>query len=354
MSTETPISAWGGAETKFFFALTPEKILAAVESVGIPCTGRVLALNSMENRVYEVEVELDPDYRLRSPSERFRIVKFYRPGRWSPAQIAEEHEFLRDLAEAEIPVVAPVLFPDGKSISTITDEGIHFSVFPKIGGRSPDELDDPQLERVGRLLARMHGVGAARKATARIQLSPETYGIGSLAWLREHRILPAEMDAEYGTAVEEICSRSAPWFSSAETQRIHGDCHFGNLLWSDAGPFWVDFDDMVRGPCVQDLWLIIPGRDQFARRQLRVLIDAYDEMRSFDRSTLKLIEVLRALRFVHFNAWIAKRWQDPAFPRVFGHFGTERYWASQLADMREQLRWVRRIDAGDDPLAADE
>jgi Ser/Thr protein kinase RdoA (MazF antagonist) len=333
MSTQ---SAWGDESTKFFNELTPDRILDAVErSLGVRCTGRAMALNSMENRVYELELELDEPPR--NPSARFRIAKFYRPGRWSETQIREEHQFLADLQELEIPAVAPLAFVDGDTLHRLPDVGLWYAVFPKIGGRSPDELSDDQLAQVGRLLARMHNVGASRPAPHRIALTPETYGLTNLRYLVDGNALPPELRPSYVATVESICSLTAPWFADAGQQRIHGDCHLGNLLSGRDGLFFVDFDDMVRGPAVQDLWLLVPGRDEEAQRQLQVMIAAYEMMRPFDRRSLRLIEALRALRFVHFSAWIARRWQDPAFPRAFPHFGSGRYWGEQLADLREQL-----------------
>jgi Ser/Thr protein kinase RdoA (MazF antagonist) len=335
-------SAWGDDTTRYFHDLTPERILDAVESAtGRRCTGRAMALNSMENRVYEIEIELDEadDERLpRTAAERFLIAKFYRPGRWNEAQILEEHRFLADLAEAEIPVVAPLALQSGGTLHRLGDADIHFGVFPKIGGRSPDELGDAQLAQVGRLLARLHGVGAARPARERIMLSPETYGIANLRHLVDSGTLPADIRPAYQQVVETICSLTAPWFDDAGApRRIHGDCHLGNLLSGRESLFFVDFDDMVRGPAVQDLWLLVPGRDAEACRQLELMLEGYETMRPFDRSTLRLIEPLRALRFVHFSAWIGRRWQDPAFPRAFPQFGTPRYWQEQLADLRDQL-----------------
>ena len=278
----------------------------------------------------------DDEKSIRSNSERFRIVKFYRPGRWSREQIKEEHQFLLDLAELDIPVVAPVVFGDGESILEVPDCNIFCAVFPKIGGRNPDELSDSQLPLIGRLLARLHSAGAIRPAEHRIQLHTETYGYQSLDFLLNSQSLPEHLEQPYIDLVEEICEIIEPWFEEAEVQRIHGDCHLGNLLWGDLGPFWVDFDDMLRGPCVQDIWLIIPGRDDFAKRQLDILLEAYDQMRSFDFRSLRLIEGLRALRMIHFDAWIAKRWDDPAFPKSFPEFGTEKYWAEQLQRLEEQ------------------
>jgi len=335
--------AWGSAETKFFFELTPERILDAVEASGYRCTGRCLTLNSMENRVYEVELELDEGVVLKTPSERFRIVKFYRPGRWSETQILEEHQFLRELNDAEIPAVAPLPFSDGKTLHRIAEIDIWYTVFPKVGGRSPDELKPDQLEQIGRLMARMHNVGAAKDAPHRILLNPASYGQENLNYLLESGSLPVDIRDRYKQLVEDICRIVEPWFAKTKVQRIHGDCHPGNLLWGTEGAFFVDFDDMVRGPCVQDLWLLVPGRDEESNRQMNQMIAGYEQMREFDWDSLRLIEPLRALRFIHFSAWIAKRWNDPAFTRTFTQFGTPRYWHEQVSDLQEQLELIQAL-----------
>lgn len=336
-------SAWGELETKYFFELTPDRILTAVEASGLRCTGRVSALNSMENRVYDIEIETAEEPRRGRAWEKFRIAKFYRPGRWSAEQIREEHTFLTELQELDIPVVPPIVFDDGETLRRMPDVDIWYALFPKVGGRSPfaDELTDEQLLRVGRLLGRMHNVGAVRAAPARVKLSPESYGIENLRYLIDSKTLPDEIEAAYKSIVEQICALCAPLFSRVPHHRIHGDAHLGNLLWGDDGPFWVDFDDMVTGPAVQDLWLISAGRDAPAKRQLELVVSGYEQMRSFDRSALALIEPLRALRFIHFSAWIARRWTDPAFPRTFPNFGTPRYWQEQLVDLREQLALIQ-------------
>lgn len=332
--------AWGNKDTEFFYALTPERILDAVEaSTGLRCTGRTMALNSMENRVYEIEIEMDE--RPVNPADAFIIAKFYRPGRWSLEQIQAEHTFLANLVEVEIPAVAATPFVDGKTIHKLDDAGIYYTVFPKIRGRSPYELTDQDLQIVGRLLARMHNAGAAGNADCRIKLEPNTYGLGSLTYLLEAKAIPMELESAYKTMVESICQISEPWFAQASYQRIHGDCHLGNLLHGGQGFFWVDFDDMVRGPCVQDLWLLIPGRDEYAKAQWRTLLAAYETMRPFNHAEMKLVEPLRALRFVHFSAWIHKRFKDPAFQRAFSHFGTMQYWQEQLQDLREQLALIQ-------------
>ena len=337
------MDAWGSNDTQYFFELTPDRILDAVEESGLPCTGRAMALNSMENRVYEVEIELPEDFKVKSPSERFRIVKFYRPGRWSRDQILEEHQYLQDLIQNDIPVVAPQPFEDGSTLKKMGDADIYFTVFPKVGGRSPQELGDEQLQRIGRLLARMHNVGASRTSEYRIPIQPDTYAKTSLNYLMTHQVIPRHLQERYQNAVLNICELSEPWFSQSDSIRIHGDCHLGNLLWNDQGPFWVDFDDMVRGPAIQDIWLVVPGRDQEAKTQRSILLEAYEQFRDFDYNTLKLIEPLRALRFIHFSGWIGKRWQDPAFPRAFPHFGSEQYWQEQVYDLEEQLRLIQEI-----------
>jgi Ser/Thr protein kinase RdoA (MazF antagonist) len=333
-------SAWGDADTNFFYELTPDRILDAVEaSTGKRCTGRAMALNSMENRVYEIEIDLDD--KPKNPSDRFVIAKFYRPGRWSREQILEEHQFLADLAAHEIPVIAPSKFQDGDTLHPFKDApSIQYAVFPKCGGRSPDELNDDQLQRAGRLLARLHNVGASRQANHRIKLTPTTYGIDNLRFMLDKGIIPPDIQDAYKQTVEAICTTVDPWFADTATHRIHGDCHLGNLIFGRDGLFFVDFDDMVRGPAVQDVWLMLPGRDEWAQAQLATMLEAYDTMRPFNRLDLRLVEPLRALRFVHFSAWIGRRWQDPAFPRAFPHYGTPRYWQEQLADLREQLSLI--------------
>jgi len=297
-----------------------------------------MALNSFENRVYDVELETEDGAPPKLPSENRRVVKFYRPGRWTHEQILEEHQFLKDLVDAEIPAIAPLQFPDGQTLQK-TMGGIWYAIFPKVGGRAPDELKDEQLQWVGRLLGRIHAVGAGKKAPNRITLNPATYGKANLEFLLTGNWIPLEFQARYRKTVEEICQLVEPWFAATQSHRIHGDCHLGNLLWNQS-PFFLDFDDMVNGPPVQDLWLMIPGRDEQARHQMEMLLEGYEEMRSFDRTSLRLIEPLRALRFVHYTAWVARRWKDPAFPLAFPEFGTHRYWSDETDDLELQLRLI--------------
>jgi Ser/Thr protein kinase RdoA (MazF antagonist) len=340
-------SVWGDTETQFFYDLTPGRILDAVESsTGLRCTGRALALNSMENRVYEIELDLDE--RPKNPSERFLIAKFYRPGRWTRDQILEEHQYLAELAELEIPVVAPRPFIDGSTLHQLPDGGLYYALFPKIGGRSPDELSESEIAQVGRLLGRMHNVGAAKPAQHRLKLTPETYGTANLQHLLAAGIVPRDVEKEYAQVIQDIVQLTSPWFQATTSHRIHGDCHRGNLLMGRTSAdgngtlFFVDFDDMVTGPAVQDLWLLIPSRDEQSVRLLNAMLEGYESMRSFDWSTLRLMEALRALRFIHFSAWIGRRWQDPAFPRAFPEFNSPRYWREQLTDLREQWELLQR------------
>ncbi len=333
-------SVWGGHETKFFFSLTPDRVLEAVERVGIRTTGKCLALNSMENRVFDVELEGMEG--LKNPADRSRVVKFYRPGRWNREQILEEHGFLRELAAAEVPVVAPLEFPSGGTLETDPESGILYAVFPKRGGRAPDELSDSQLAWIARTLARLHNIGEQSQAEHRLLLGPETYGYANIDYLLGENWIPLDFERRYSEALEGILEISAPWFDEVHPQRIHGDAHLGNFLWrAEEGPLLLDFDDMAMGPVVQDFWLLFSGRDEATKRSWEIFLDAYLTLRDFDRSTLRLVEPLRALRFVHFSAWIARRWEDPSFQAAFPRFNSHEYWREQTEDMEEQLSLVQ-------------
>lgn len=325
--------------THSFYKLTPERVLLAVEQLGVRCTGRVLQLNSMENRVYEVELSLSAqEAKNNSRYSAFRVIKFYRPGRWSKEQILDEHAFIRNCLEQELPVVSPISFSDGETLRTLTDTEIFFCIFPKVGGRTMDELDDANLERIGRLIARLHNVGASQKAKHRMLLSPKTYGLDNLEYLKSSNVVPAELRERIFTLISSLCNIFAGLFDGIRTQRIHGDLHCGNILWDREDCMLVDFDDMLNGPCVQDLWLLVPGRDEDSKRRFEVLLRGYQQMRDFDNAELYLIEPLRTLRIIHFIAWIAKRYEDPAFQRVFTNFGSQEYWRDQLMTLEEQLQ----------------
>jgi Ser/Thr protein kinase RdoA (MazF antagonist) len=320
--------------TRAFFELTPERVLSAVEKLGVRCTGRVLALNSMENRVYEVELDIDLPSNA-SKWDAYRVIKLYRPGRWTREQILEEHQFLQQAATAELPAVVPVTFPSGSTLESLDDGAINFAVFPKVAGRIRDELSVQELEQVGRLIARLHAVGATKPFNHRMSLTLQTYGYDNLAYLKEHRLIPGSVEAHYLRVAEGIFRCSEPWFRDAHMQRIHGDCHLGNILWMGAQCFLVDFDDSLMGPCVQDLWLLTPGRDEDSMQRQASIVRGYSTMRPFDSESLRLREPLRALRMVHFTTWIAKRYEDPAFKQVFIDYGSERYWREQLVALQE-------------------
>jgi Ser/Thr protein kinase RdoA (MazF antagonist) len=323
-----------------FFALTPERILDAVELVGRRATGYALALNSLENRVYEAELE-----------DGARVVaKFYRPGRWSREAIADEHRFLAELHAAEVPVVAPLVVDNaGNTLGDLHVDGgaIHFALFAKTRGRPPEDLSDDQLRQLGRLIARLHNVGDAHPAPARPRLDPEYYGAHSLRVLLGEDALsswvPPELRARFAAAGEAIVAACARRWDELECIRIHGDCHAGNLLWGSAGPFFLDFDDFLHGPPVQDLWLLAPGRDDEAERQRELLVAGYETMRRFDRRSLDFVEPLRALRILRYAAWIAQRWRDPAFPRAFPDWEDNRSWHRELAELEEQRARVEAV-----------
>jgi Ser/Thr protein kinase RdoA (MazF antagonist) len=321
--------------SEFFFRLSPERVLHAVEGAGLRPSGHCFALNALENRVYDVRLE----------DGAHVVAKFYRPGRWSREAILDEHRLLASLAKAEIPVCAPLQFPDGDTLHEIED--IHYALWPRSGGRSPDELSDAQIEMLGRLLARIHAIAADQGASHRRTLDSESVPLEALELLEKGNWLPPACAPRYALAVKTLteiyCERS----QGIELQPIHGDCHSGNLLNGDAGFFFLDFDDMVIGPPVQDVWMLLPGRDAEADRQRRLLVSAYESFRSFDHDSFALIEPLRGFRFVFYAGWIAKRWEDPAFPDAFPHFGSEEYWENETRDLEELLD---RIVRGDDLL----
>ncbi len=322
--------------TDFFFSLTPDRVLNAVEAGGYRPTGHCTPLTCLENRVYDIRLEDDSHV----------VAKFYRPGRWSREAILEEHRFLFDLRDAEIPVCAPTPFADGQTLHSV--KGIHYAVWPRTGGRSPDEFDDEQVAVLGRLLARIHNTGAASDAPHRRRLSAESGALEPLAFLEQGGFLPPECRRRYRAAVAEIAALYGRSSEGVPLHRIHGDCHVGNLLRGDEGWFFLDFDDFVIGPAVQDVWMLLPGRDAYAARQREQLIEAYRQFRDFDAGWLRLVELLRAFRFVFYAAWIAKRWEDPAFPAAFPHFGTQDYWERETQDLEQQLeRVLRGADARD-------
>jgi Ser/Thr protein kinase RdoA (MazF antagonist) len=323
-----------------FFALTPERVLGAAEVGGRRATGYVLALNSLENRVYEIELEEG------GPDGSNKVVaKFYRPERWSREAILDEHRYLAELAEEELPVVPP-LDLDGTTLREMAGSdgsAILYALFPKARGRAPEELQDEQLRQLGRLVARLHLVGERRGATARPALTAASYGAASVRAIVEGPWIPMELAAPFarvGEAIVERC-RSAG-VDGERAIRLHGDCHKGNLLWGAEGPFFLDFDDFLHGPAVQDLWLLAPGHDDEARAQRALLVEGYGTMRAFDERTLRLVEPLRALRILRYAAWIAQRYRDPAFQRAFPDLEEHAWWRREVQALEEQLRRIEQ------------
>jgi Ser/Thr protein kinase RdoA (MazF antagonist) len=304
-----------------FVSLTPDRVLEAVEVGGLRSTGRCLPLRAFENRVYEVELE----------DERRLVVKFYRPGRWSRETILDEHAFLTDLAAAEIPVVAPLDLGTGSTLSEI--EGIFYAAFPKVRGRSLDELDAESRRRIGRTIGRMHAVGAARDAPHRRRLDPTYFVREPLAIVLAGNFMPENLAPRYRDVALRIADAVAAPLAATKVQRIHGDLHWGNILWASDGPILVDFDDCLVGPPVQDLWLLARGDSEEVRKAREDLLEGYEVFREFDRSTLALIEPLRALRIVYMSGWIAKRWDDPSFRDAFPNFRNHNYWMQEYEEL---------------------
>lgn len=314
-------------ENKAFAGLGPDNILDAVEGAGYLCDGRFLALNSYENRVYQVGIENGPPL----------VAKFYRPGRWLDEAILEEHEFTLELAGREIPVVAPLVNESGK---TLYHHGpFRFALYPRKGGRAPD-LDSPEhLEQMGRFLARIHALGEVKPFVHRPALGVHHFGVESYQFLLGQGWIPRELEIAYRTLAEDLIKRINDCFArggNVRTLRLHGDCHPGNILWTDEGPHIVDFDDARMGPAIQDLWMFLSGDREYMNARLMDLLEGYTEFHEFNPRELHLVEALRTLRMMHYAAWIARRWEDPAFPAAFPWFGTGRYWEEHILTLREQ------------------
>ncbi|QKM48657.1 Stress response kinase A [Burkholderia glumae] len=314
-----------------FAGLTPERVLDALDSVlmpaGLRTDGRLLALNSYENRVYQVGVEDGPPI----------VAKFYRPRRWSDAAILEEHAFVAELAAREIPAV-PARELDGRTLHAFA--GFRFSVFERRGGRAPELDRRDTLEWLGRFIGRIHAVGATAAYVERPSLDIRSFGYDSRDTLLAGGVVPDDVRPAYETVLALALEGVEAAFARAGEVRMlraHGDCHPSNVLWTDAGPHFVDFDDSRMAPAIQDLWLLLPGDRAGASAALADLLAGYEDFCEFDPRELHLIEALRTLRLIHYSAWLARRWDDPAFPAAFPWFNTQRYWEARVLELREQI-----------------
>jgi len=318
-----------GSDLQPFNGLTPEVVLDAAAAAGLDPDGRLFALNSYENRVYQLHGAHDP-----------LVLKFYRPARWSDAQIAEEHQFTAELAAAELPVAAP-LAVGGATL--IRYREFRFACFPWLRGRAP-ELDAPEARQLlGRTLARVHQVGMRRPFVVRPRIGIERLGWQARSQVLASELLPEALSERYssvsGALLERVMAGFAAAGSAAEI-RVHGDCHLGNLLWNEHGPAFVDLDDCGMGPRVQDLWMMLSGPPAEQQRQWGEILEGYQQFADFDLHELALIEPLRALRMLHHAAWVAHRWSDPAFPRAFPWIGEPRYWEGYIQDLLEQIEAI--------------
>jgi len=334
-----------------YAGLSPDVVLDALDAVGLRGDGRLIQLNSYENRVFQVFLE----------DNRVIVTKFYRPGRWSDAQILEEHAYANELAAREIPVAAVwpltidapsrhaanVRLLGGTLAQLDTPLGSYrFSVSARLAGRAPELEDDDTLEWLGRFIGRMHAVGALRPFEHREVLSVQTFGINERDWLLAQGVIPPDAEPAWRQVTNDALAAVANAFDRGEAPRqirLHGDCHLGNVLWTVDGPHFVDLDDAVTGPATQDLWMLLSGDRGAMTRQLAAVLDGYEQFMDFDWRELRLIEPLRTLRIIRHSAWIARRWRDPAFPIAFPWFESPKYWAEQTTRLRQQ------IDAMADP-----
>lgn len=308
--------------------LIPDKVLAAIEAEGISANGQLLALNSYENRVYQIGVEESAPV----------IAKFYRPERWTDDAILEEHAFSIELADREIPVIAPNVNSQGKTLFCY--EGYRFALYKRKVGRWPELDNFDNLRLLGRFIARIHAVGALSKFKFRPQLTIETYAEKSFQFIMQGDFLPSYVIDSYSSTVQHVIERIVSIFESAghlRAIRLHGDCHPGNILWTPSGPHFVDFDDCIMGPAVQDLWMLLSGERHEMESQLVPLIEGYKEFFDFDPLELIVIEALRSMRLLNYSAWLARRWDDPAFQQNFPWFNTPRYWEEQINILKDQL-----------------
>lgn len=321
--TETPLAPFAG--------LDPDRIITVLESIGLRCDGRVLALNSYENRVFRIGIEDDLPI----------VAKFYRPGRWTDAAILEEHAFAAELRAADLSVVAPLLV---RGTTLHHADGFRVALFPMQGGHAPEPGDRDTLRQIGRTLGRMHAVGASAPFLHRVTQSIEGQAIDPVRYLLDAQWLPPSIEENFEATANLLIDEIEDAWSRAgafATLRLHGDCHPGNVLWRDGAAHFVDLDDCLTGPAMQDLWMLFSGDRAAQAQQLTWLLEGYEVFRPFNRRELHLIEALRAMRLLHYHAWIARRWHDPAFPAAFPWFDSPRHWEGVVTQLQEQLATMR-------------
>jgi len=325
--------------------LTPDLVLDALEALGQRVDGRLLQLNSYENRVFQIGLD----------SDHFVVAKFYRPGRWSDAQILEEHAFAHELVAAEVPAVPPMALHAELEGASVQGEpptlgffkGHRVAVSHRRGGRSPELEDLGVLTWLGRFLARLHQVGAQRPFAHRPTMGVDQTGRQARQWLADSDSLPIEQRTPWLAVADQaldLCQQAFDRIDGLRLRRLHGDCHPGNILWTPDGPHFVDLDDACMGPAVQDFWMLLSGDPRDRQVQLNALLEGYESFTEFDWRELKLVEPLRTLRIIHHSAWLARRWHDPAFPAAFPWFGSAMYWQQQIDLLRQQIDVMQTPD----------
>ena len=316
--------------------LSPDDVLNTVEQFGYQCDGRLLALNSYENRVYRVGLEDGASI----------IAKFYRPKRWTDQAILEEHQFTFELADLEIPVVCPLKI---EGLSLLHTQQYRLALFENRGGRAPDLEDFDQLELMGRFMGRIHAVGKNTPFAHRPKLDIQTFGYDARDFVLKKNFIPKELVVVYETLTQQLLDEAGLCYQRAGEVpliRCHGDCHPSNILWTEQGPHIVDFDDARNAPAVQDLWMYLAGDRPDRTAGIDALLTGYTEFCDFDARQLHLIEALRTLRLIHYFGWLAKRWDDPAFKIAFPWFNTQQSWEQHILDLREQAALLH-----EEPLA---
>ncbi len=317
-----------------FAELQPDTLIAAVESLGLDCDARIFPLNSYENRVYQIGLYEAPPI----------IAKFYRPNRWTDAQILEEHRFTDELANRDIPVIAPLQF---QGCSLHSYQHYRFALYPRHGGRPP-ELDNPEhLRWLGRFIARIHATGSTQRFQYRPGLNTESFAIAPSRYLIDHGFIPDYLQEAYQSLITDLIPLLQQRYDnqSPASLRLHGDCHPGNILWTDHGPHFVDFDDSRSGPAIQDLWMLLSGNSQEQQIQLEQILEGYYDFHDFNPAESRLIEPLRTLRIIHYSGWLAQRWSDPTFPLNFPWFNTPNYWEQHVLELREQFALLQENEA---------